>query len=323
MDIWASVFVFAGGLGIFLLGMKLISGNLQAAATQSITKTLGKISDSKLGGVGIGVGASFVLQSSTATTVILLGMVNAGLVSLYQSALIIMGANIGTTFTVLVFSFGYLPLSEILSLAALAGVLVVIAAKKEKTTLIGWIISGFGMIFIGLNMMSSGVDFLKDSPTLTRLLLSLDNVVLLVIVGMLVSGITQSSNATTGIVITLAEAGLLPITAAFAIIMGSNVGTCITAMLATLGANVNTKRAATIHLLFNSIGVLLFLPLLVVGQSYINRKLPVFTPAAWVAYFHIAFNVVTTLVLLPFVKMMTNFAIKLVPEKNINKIEKI
>ncbi|MDD3946263.1 MAG: Na/Pi symporter [Clostridia bacterium] len=317
MNIVASVFTFLAGLGVFLLGMKLISVHMQGLAADNIKHMLSKTSNNKLASVGLGVGASFLLQSSTATTVILLGLVNAGLVNLFQSALIIMGANIGTTFTVLFFSFSYLPISEILSSCALIGVFMVLAAKNPKIALAGWVVSGFGLIFIGLNMMSNGVDFLKTSEVFSKLLLSLDNMVLLVIVGLLFSAITQSSNATTGVVITLAEAGLMPVTAAFAIIMGSNVGTCVTAMLASVGTSLNARRAAVIHLMYNAAGVMLFLPFVMVGRASIDRALSsTFTPSLSVAYFHILFNMVTTILLLPFAKNLTELAIKCVPEKN-------
>lgn len=329
MEILTSVLTFFAGLGVFLAGMKLVSSNMQGLAANKIKDTLNKVSDNKLAGVGLGVGASFLMQSSTATTVIVISMVNAGLISLYQSALIIMGANIGTTFTVLLFSVGYLPLSEILAVSALAGIFVVIASKNEKVTRIGWIVAGFGFIFIGLDTMERAVVLLKDAPFLAKALLSLDSLVVLTILGLLFSAITQSSNATTGIVITLAQAGLMPITGAFAVIMGSNVGTCVTAMLAGMGTAVNARRAALIHLFFNAAGVVLFLPFLLVGRQMIENALKSsLSPSMWVAYFHIAFNIVTTLALLPFAKSLTDLSVKVIPEvkkeaKKLNKVKKV
>lgn len=320
MSIVAAFFTLLAGLGVFLLGMKLISTNMQKLAADKIKLMLGKISNKRFAGVGIGIGASFFLQSSTATTVLLMGFVNAELISLYQSALIIMGANVGTTFTVVLFSFGYLPVGEILSFSALVGVLMVMSAKNEKTALIGWVISGFGLILIGLDMMSSSVGMLKNSEAFANIMLSLDNPLLLVLVGMLISAITQSSTATTGIAITLSEAGLMPITSAFAIIMGSNVGTCVTAILAGLGANLNSRRAAVIHLLYNTAGVILFFPAIAFAGGAINKGLSeVFSPSVSIAYFHVVFNLLTTVLLIPFAKLLTDLSQKIVKDKNPKK----
>lgn len=324
MNIIASIFTLFAGLGVFLLGMKLISANMRQLAEGKITLMLGKMSDKKLAGVGIGIGASFLLQSSTATTVILLGFVDAGLISLYRSALIIMGANVGTTFTVLLFSFGYLPIGEILSFAALVGVLIILAARKEKSALAGWVISGLGLIFIGLDMMASSVGFLKDSPIFAKILLSLGNPALLLLVGLLISAVTQSSNATTGIVITLSEAGLMPVTSAFAVIIGSNVGTCVTAMLASVGTSLSSRRAAVIHLIFNSAGALIFFPIVAIAANAIDKALSeLFSPAVSIAYFHIVFNLLTTLLLLPFAKQLVALSEKCINEKKSKIIAKI
>jgi len=306
-----------------LLGMKLISSHLQGLAKDKITAMLGRLSGKKLASVGLGAGASFVLQSSTATTVVLLGLVNAGMVDLMQATLIIMGANVGTTFTVLIFSFTYLPIGEILSLAALAGVFIVITAKKEKTSCAGWVISGFGLIFIGLGLMSGSVEFLKTSPAFARVMLSLDNPFILVFAGVVFAALAQSSSATTAIVITLAQAGLMPMTSAFAVIMGSNVGTCVTAMLASLGSNLNTKRTAMIHLLYNAAGVIFFFPVLLFAAAPLDIALTkVLSPSMAVAYFHILFNVATTLVLLPFARGLAKLSTICIPEKSADKREK-
>lgn len=314
MVLFAAVLSLLAGLGVFLLGMKLISTHMQMLASDKIKGMLGRLSNKKLAGVGLGAGASFVLQSSTATTVILLGLVNAGMVNLMQATLIIMGANVGTTFTVLIFTFGYLPVGEVLSLAALAGVFMIITAKKEKTVCLGWIVAGFGLIFIGLKLMSGSMDFLKTSPGFIRFILTLDNPFVLLLAGTVFAALSQSSSATTAIVITLAEAGLMPVTSAFIVIMGSNVGTCVTAMLAGLGTNLNARRTALVHLLYNAAGVILFFPVVLFAAAPIDLALhKALSPSMAVAYFHILFNLLTTFALLPFAKGLAALAERCVP----------
>jgi len=298
------------------LGMQLISRNLQKIAGGNVSRMLGKMSGNRLAGIGMGAGAAVILESSSATTVILLGLVNSGIVNLLQATLIIMGANVGTTFTVLLFSLGYLPVGELLAFCALIGASVVMGSKKEKNRTIGWIIAGFGLIFIGLDTMGNSVEFLKESKRLADLILSVENPFLLVLIGAFSSGIVQSSTAITGISITFAEAGLMRAGAAFYIILGSNVGTCILAILASLGANLNAKRTALIHLLFNVIGVIVFMPFLIIwGDTVCINALKKISPAALIAYFHVVFNLTTTIILFPFVKTLANLSVILLPDK--------
>jgi phosphate:Na+ symporter len=316
MVIVRNVLIMLAGLGAFLIGMHSLSQNMQSVAGEKIKKMLARISDKKLTGIGIGVGAAAILESSSATTVILLGLVNAGVVNLLQATLIIMGANVGTTFSVVIFSFNYLPMNELLASLAIVGVAIITSAKRERTKNIGWIIAGFGLIFIGLETMENGVSFLKDSLVFVNLMGKMRNPFLLVFVGILFSGIVQSSTAVTGIVITLSEAGIIPLNITFYVILGSNIGTCATAIIASLSANINAKRTALIHLLFNVIGVLIFLPLLILfGNSALNPIVNKLSPAVIIAYFHIIFNFVTTLILIPFVKRIVSLSEILLPNK--------
>ncbi|MFI3228993.1 MAG: Na/Pi symporter [Bacillota bacterium] len=301
MVVFTNLLLLAGGLGVFLLGMEIISHNLQAVAGDKINGMIGKLSNKKWASVGMGAGAAMLLESSSATTVILLGFVNAGLVSLVQAALIIMGANIGTTITVVIISFNALPIGELIGMMVLVGVIIIISSKKERTKSIGYAVSGLGLIFIGLFIMEDSVEFLKDSPNFVAFIAGLDNELLLLLIGTAFTAIVQSSSATTGIALTLAEAGIMPLSATFAIILGSNLGTCMTAILASMGSTTNGKRTAIIHLLFNAIGVVLYFPLVVIfGDRVANWLLNYFNPSVIIAYFHVFFNVSITILLVPF-----------------------
>ncbi|MCL2630960.1 MAG: Na/Pi symporter [Firmicutes bacterium] len=316
MVIFGKTLMMLAGLGCFLLGMQLISRNLQKLAGGATHKMLARVNNNKLAGIGIGAGAGVILESSSATTVILLSLVNAGIVNLLQATLIIMGANVGSTLTVLVFSLNYLPIGEFFAFFALIGAGLVMSAKTDKTRRIGFIIASFGLIFIGLSTMAESVNFLKDSERFAGFISSLQNPFLLVLTGALFSGIIQSGTATTGVVITLSQAGIMPVVATFYIILGSNVGTCMTAIIASLGSGINAKRTAFIHLLFNSLGVVLFLPILLIfGEPLCELIGTSLSPAVVVAYFHVTFNLITTIVLVPFVKHIVRFTVRVMPDK--------
>ncbi|MDR0696092.1 MAG: Na/Pi symporter [Christensenellaceae bacterium] len=303
MVILGHVLLLFAGLGVFLIGMQLITHNMQRLANKQICKMLSKISDNKFAGIGLGAGAAAILESSSATTVILLGLVNAGIVNLLQATLIIMGANIGTTFTVVLLSFSYLPVGEFLAFLTLVGAAIVMGSKTDKLKNIGFLISGIGLVFAGIQLMSNGVSFLKDSPLFVIIISSVKNPFILILVGLLSSGIIQSGTAIAGIAITMCEADIMPILVAFYVILGSNIGTCTTAMIASIGTTINTKRTALIHLLFNLIGVIVFLPILCITGTKITDTLAnSFSPSVIVAYFHIVFNVITTVILIPFAK---------------------
>ncbi|MDR2267250.1 MAG: Na/Pi symporter [Christensenellaceae bacterium] len=305
------------GLGVFLIGMQLISHNMQKLAGNKISAMLVKISDNRLAGIGIGAGAAALLESSSATTVILLGLVNAGIVTLLQATLIIMGANIGTTFTMILLSFSYLPIGEILSFVSLIGAAIIMGAKKDKTRMLGLVIGGLGLIFAGIEIMSGGVDFLKSSSVFVDIVASVSNPFMLVLVGLLASGTIQSGTAVCSVAITLCEAGIMPTVSAFYIILGSNIGTCTTALIAAIGTNANTKRTALIHLIFNVAGVIIFMPLIWI----LEKKFPIATqhvlsPAVIIAYFHIIFNVATTIILIPFVKKLVRISEILIKDQS-------
>lgn len=304
------------GVGTFLLGMKLISKNLEKVAGSKIEKLLNKISGSKLVSVGVGVGSAAVLQSSSATTVILISLVNSGIITLIQATCIIMGANIGTTFTALIISFNYLPIGEIFAFLTFIGVMLVMIERGERLKSIGWIIGSCGLMFIGLDIIKLSASALSGYPSFGYLFSSINSPFILLAFGALFTAIIQSSSAFTGIVITFAHLGIMPVTGAFYLIMGGNIGSCMTALLASIGGQVNAKRTAFINLLFNVIGVVIFLPFVILFGEKIAVSLKNLSVSVLIAYFHIAFNALTTLVLLPFTKKLTELSVLFVSDKN-------
>ncbi len=309
MVVFTNLLLLMGGLGVFLLGMELISHNLQAVAGGRIRRMIGKVSNKKLANVGVGAGAAMLLESSSATTVILLGFVNAGLVSLIQASLIIMGANIGTTITVVIISFNHFPIGEFIGMLVLVGIIVIVSSKQDKHKKIGYAICGMGLIFIGLYIMEQSVAFLKDSTAFVDVVSRMNNDFLLLVIGTAFTALIQSSSATTGMALTMAEAGILPLSATFAIILGSNLGTCMTAILASIGSSVNGKRTAVIHLLFNAIGVCIYMPLVIIfGDKVADYFTTKCSPSVIIAYFHVIFNISTTLILLPFVNKLAKLS---------------
>lgn len=258
MDI-TIVFALMGGLGLFLYGMKLMSDSLANVAGAKLRTILEKMTKNKFIGMLVGMAFTAVVQSSSATTVLVVSFVNAGLMNLFQATGIIMGANIGTTITGQLIAFN---LSEVAPLFVLAGVVMLMASKKTNIQKIGEVILGFGILFVGLSSMSSAMSTLKDSPMITNTLSSLTNPILALLVGFVITSILQSSSATVGIVILLASQGLLHLNICFYIILGCNMGSCVSALIASLGGKKNAKRAAYIHFLFNVFGSLAIVILL-------------------------------------------------------------
>ena len=283
------------GIGAFLIGMRLISTSLTGVAGGKIEELFKKLGNNKLAAVGVGVGSAAVLQSSSATTVILLGLVNAGIVSLFQATCIIMGANIGTTVTALIISFNSLPIAEFFAFTAFIGAMIFMGAKNGKVRTFGWIVSALGLIFIALDVIRTSAMHLKESQTFVSIFQNFSSPLLLILMGIAFTAVIQSSSAVTGIVLTLAQLGIMPVTATFYVIMGS-------------------KRTALIHFAFNMIGVVIFLPFVVVFGERIVSALSFFGVASLVAYFHIAFNLVTTVILLPFVKAIADFSESVIPD---------
>ena len=322
MSYFIKILEFVAGLGVFLFGMKLISEGLEQTAGGGIRKLFNNISDNRIIGVGVGAGVTAVVQSSSATTVMVLGFVNAGLMTLFQATTIIMGANIGTTITAVIVSLKVLPISNIFAGFTVIGVFMIMLSKKDKIKTLGSLFCGIGLIFIGLNMMSSGMNFLRSSATFANAFANLTNPLLLVIVGAVFTALIQSSSGSTAIVITMVAlegGGLISLNAALYIILGTNIGTCITALLASIGGCVNTKRTAFIHFTFNIIGTIIFLIIIMLSRAAVGNYLNQLfrgNLAAAIAAFHIIFNVTTTFLLLPFIKQLVHFSEKVIKEKD-------
>ena len=256
MDIAISL---VGGLGLFLFGMIYMGDGLQKAAGSKMKDILAALTKNKLMGVLVGALVTGVIQSSSATTVMVVGFVNAGLMNLHQAVGIIMGANIGTTITALLVS---LNITKIATFMVGVGVAIFIGAKKRKVKSIAEVIIGFGILFIGMDLMKMSMEPLKANPIFSNMMSNFDNPYLGILIGFIMTVILQSSSATTGLLIAVAATGIITFDQAYPIIFGQNIGTCVTTLLSSIGANKTAKRAAVIHLLFNLAGTLLFMIIL-------------------------------------------------------------
>lgn len=309
----SNVLSLMGGLALFLYGMKMMSEGLERVAGNNLQKILEKLTTNRYLGVLVGLGITAVIQSSSATTVMVVGFVNAGLMNLSQAVGVIMGANIGTTVTGQLIA---LDITEIAPLFALFGVVLVAFFKGRKVTSIGEIIAGLGILFIGMQMMGSSMEPLRYDPMFINLMTSFKNPLFGILAGALFTGIIQSSSASIGILQTLAMNGLIPLSGAAYVLFGQNIGTCITAVLSSLGSNRNAKRVAIIHLLFNVFGTCLFVGICLMSPlvPWIESFTPT-NPAAQIANLHTLFNVVSTLVLLPFAGYLVKLSTILLKDK--------
>ena len=302
-----------GGLALFLYGMQMMSSGLEAAAGNRMKGILEKLTSNRFLGVAVGAAITAVIQSSSATTVMVVGFVNSGMLTLRQAVWIIMGANIGTTITGQLIA---LDVGAIAPLLAFAGVAVIMFSKKAQVQYYGQIVAGLGILFLGMEMMSSAMSPLRDSEMFINLMTQFGNPVIGILVGAVFTAIIQSSSASVGILQTLAIGGLITLPNAVFVLFGQNIGTCITAVLAAIGTSRNAKRTTIIHLTFNIIGTIIFTvvciltPLTAVVQNFTPDN-----PAAQIANMHTLFNIVTTLLLLPFGTTLAKFATKVLPER--------
>lgn len=304
--------LFAGGIGLFLFGIKFMGDGLELAAGSKLKKLLKVLTSNRFLAVLVGFVVTAVIQSSSATTVMVIGFVNAGLMNLTQAVGVIMGANIGTTVTSVLIA---LDLTDIAPLAIFIGVILMIFFKKKMTTHIGQIICGFGLVFLGMSTMSSSMEPLRDFQPFQDFIINANNPFMGVMIGLVMTGIIQSSSATIGILQALAGQGLVPIEFAVYVLYGMNIGTCVTALISTAGTKVNSKRAAVIHLLFNIIGTGIFM-LITAYTPYIELlKMISDSTMVQISAAHIIFNVVSTVVLFPFANVLVKFSCWLVPGK--------
>ena len=317
-----------GGLGAFLVGMEIMSDSMSRLAHGGLKKMLNKTANNRFAGVGIGAVSTVIIQSSSATTVMVVGLVNAGIMTLFQATAIIMGANIGTTITAWIASLGSLDVSAFLLILSVIGVFMTMLSKKEKVKTVGNVLTGLGLIFVGLAFMSDAMDpdlhpeimqAIKDALSVVQ------NPALLLLIGIVATGIVQSSSAVTSIVVVLATSGVLiggTGDGVYYVIIGSNIGTCVTALLSSIGASPNARRAAIIHLLFNCLGAVIFTAFLLCwmpfGTSFSETVLDYIFPGDYqfqIAFFHTLFNVTCTCLFLPFIKGFVWLANHLIPEK--------
>ena len=333
MDLTAiltSVLTLLAGIGVFLIACQMMSSNLEAASSEKLKKLFSKASDSKLMGVGIGALGTAAIQSSGATTVMTIGFVNAGIISLAQAATIIYGANIGTTVTAQIVALGMfggnsLSTSVIFSAFAGLGAFMSIFAKKSGPKTLGGILAGFGLLFVGLELMSGSMEDFAALDGVKTFLAGIGNPILLVLLGALFTAIIQSSSVMTSIALAMVVTGLIGIDQGIYLTMGSNIGSCVVAVIAGVTSGTNAKRTALIHLLFNCTGVVLFLlAALVLGLfdiSYGNlfERLFPSAPQMQLAMFHTFFNTITVCIMLPLTGALVGLVSRMIPERTVSQ----
>ena len=302
-----------GGLALFLYGMQMMSSGLEAAAGSKMKLILERLTANRFLGVLVGAGITAVIQSSSATTVMVVGFVNSGMMTLNQAVWIIMGANIGTTITGQLIA---LDVGALAPLFAFIGVAMVVFVKMPRAHHIGQIMAGLGVLFIGMEMMSSSMMPLRDSQAFVDLMTRFSNPLLGIAVGALFTALIQSSSASVGILQALATSGAISFSSSGFILFGQNIGTCITAVLASIGTSRSAKRATIIHLMFNIIGTVLFTILCILFPlADLVASFTPDAPAAQIANMHTIFNIVTTLLLLPLGNQLASLAVRILPEQ--------
>lgn len=329
VTIATSVLNLIAGVGVFLIACTMMSSNLESLGSKRLKNLFAKTSKNKLVGVGVGTVTTAAIQSSSATTVMVIGFVNAGIMTLSQAATVIFGANIGTTITGQIVALGLFGDAETVSVSIILGVFAGIGAfilafaSKDNIRKIGGILAGFGMIFVGLTLMGDSMETFAQSDELKGFLAIIENPILLVVIGMILTAVVQSSSVMTSIAITMVTTGLINLNQGIYITMGSNIGTCITALIACVASNRNAKRAALIHLIFNISGVLvfmligLFMQIGGINYGYLFELMFPGVPQTQLAMFHTIFNVTTVIIILPLTNVLVKLVTKLMPDKKV------
>lgn len=320
MNISGMVLGLIGGLGLFLYGMTLMSDSLEKAAGAKLRGILELFTKNRYVGIIVGVVFTAIIQSSSAATVMVVSFVNAGLMTLYQAIGVIYGANIGTTVTSQLVSFN---LSQYAPVFIMAGVLMLMIFKNPTVKKAGEVVIGFGILFLGISTMSSSMGALKELPAIQNLFMSLDNRFFALLLGLVITAIVQSSSVTVSIVLLLAQQGLLPLKICFFIILGCNIGACMSAMLASLSGKKNAKRAALIHLLFNIIGSIIMAVILLIGSDWIEALIMHISGGnlgRCVANTHTIFKVFQVIILMPFMSWIVKLTYLIVPGED-NDVE--
>ena len=320
MNISGMVLGLIGGLGLFLYGMTLMSDSLEKAAGAKLRGILELFTKNRYVGIIVGVVFTAIIQSSSAATVMVVSFVNAGLMTLYQAIGVIYGANIGTTVTSQLVSFN---LSQYAPVFIMAGVLMLMIFKNPTVKKAGEVVIGFGILFLGISTMSSSMGALKELPAIQNLFMSLDNRFFALLLGLVITAIVQSSSVTVSIVLLLAQQGLLPLKICFFIILGCNIGACMSAMLASLSGKKNAQRAALIHLLFNIIGSIIMAVILLIGSNWIEALIMHISGGnlgRCVANTHTIFKVFQVIILMPFMSWIVKLTYLIVPGED-NDVE--
>ena len=309
------------GCGAFLLGFKLLGDNMEKLFGTALKNLFNRTSNKKLVGVAMGAGATAVVQSSGVTTVMVVGFVNAGIMTLYQAATVIMGANIGTTITAQIAALNDLPINSFFILMLAVGVFMDLFSKNDKVKSGGLALAGLGLVFFGLDTMSSTMKYYSEIQLVKDFLATMTNPFILLVFGIVFTALMQSSSAVTTIIITMAANDLIiggGGNAVLYIILGSNIGSCVTALISSIGTSVNARRASIIHLLFNVTGSLIFMIMLMCWKGFFASTFELWfpgVPSTQIAMFHTFFNVICTLLFLPFVNVLVKTSTLLVPEK--------
>ena len=301
----------AGGLGLFLFGMKLMGDGLEMAAGSKLRGMIERLTKNKYMGALVGLVVTAVIQSSSATTVMVVGFVNAGLMNLAQAVGVIMGANIGTTVTGVMIAIN---LTAIAPLAVLIGVVMISFIKRNSVKHIGQIIAGFGILFMGMKMMSTAMEPLSESEVFTSLMTSFSNPLLGVLVGLVFTAIIQSSSASVGVLQALGAAGAITLPSAIYVIYGQNIGTCVTALISSVGTSKTARRTAVVHLMFNVFGAILFIVIsMLFPFAELVQRIAPGNVMAQISIVHVIFNIVCTAIMLPLSSLLVKVACKVIP----------
>ena len=319
MSLFESLLALLAGIGVFITGMDFMSSSLRRVAGPELKKLLGKMTNNRFAGIGVGASVTAIIQSSSATTVMVVGFVNAGVMTLTQATSIIMGANIGTTVTGLLVSLSSINISLYFSALAFIGVMMMFINKSSIKN-IGGIIAGLGLLFIGLSLMSDAFNIEETRNMFTSLFATINFPLLLLFLGMIFTALMQSSSAMTGLIIVMAGQGVMNLEDALFVVLGVNIGTCVTALIATIGTSVNARRTGLIHLLFNVVGTIIFTIFIWIFKNQVVSLLSHINNIQYeIALFHLFFNLVTTCLLLPFIKQLVKIAEMIIKDKEENK----
>ena len=311
MEIGSMLMQLAGGLGLFLFGMKLMGDGLEMAAGSKLRGMIERLTKNKYMGALVGLVVTAVIQSSSATTVMVVGFVNAGLMNLAQAVGVIMGANIGTTVTGIMIAIN---LTAIAPLAVLIGVVMISFMKRSSVKHIGQIIAGFGILFMGMKMMSTAMEPLSQSEVFSNIMTSFSNPLVGVLVGLVFTAIIQSSSASVGVLQALGSSGAITLPSAIYVIYGQNIGTCVTALISSVGTSKTAKRTAVVHLMFNVFGAVLFIVIsMLFPFAELVQNIAPGSVMAQISIVHVIFNVVCTGIMLPLSNLLVKVACRVIP----------